>query len=420
MAKVVPEEYLDWWAVLVRQFIPESPFLDDPHTPHGCTRRYRELRDRIRQQYRDTYALTAKARANSALNPGNGWVGPLCHEPQVSLAALHEMMGPYLASGDITLLTETHPVAAEVTGDTVEAVTVFDNVVKKKRVLIAPYFIDATEEGDMLPLTKTEYVTGSESQRETGEPHALQGAADPNDMQGITYCFAMSYHPGEDHTIERPEMYDFWRNYQAPVWPGRQLSWTSPVPWTGEPETKTLFLQQGETDVTRSLWLFRQICDVANFEPGSVAHPITLVNWPQNDYWLGDVINCTLKERKHRLWEAQQLSLSLLYWMQTEASRPEGGQGYPGLTMRPDITGTKDGLAMAPYIRESRRIKAQTTVVEQDLAVACRPDGPRLWRDSVGIGSYRIDLHPSTGGRPYIDIGTWNFQILLVRFCLFV
>lgn len=33
--------------------------------------------------------------------------------------------------------------------------------------------------------------------------------------------------------------------------------------------------------------------------------------------------------------------------------------------------------------------------------------------DSVGIGSYRIDLHPSTGGDNYIDISALPFQIPL-------
>ena len=33
--------------------------------------------------------------------------------------------------------------------------------------------------------------------------------------------------------------------------------------------------------------------------------------------------------------------------------------------------------------------------------------------DSVGVGSYRIDLHPSTGGRNYIDISSLPFQIPL-------
>ena len=33
--------------------------------------------------------------------------------------------------------------------------------------------------------------------------------------------------------------------------------------------------------------------------------------------------------------------------------------------------------------------------------------------DSVGVGSYRIDLHPSTGGNNYIDISSLPFQIPL-------
>ena len=33
--------------------------------------------------------------------------------------------------------------------------------------------------------------------------------------------------------------------------------------------------------------------------------------------------------------------------------------------------------------------------------------------DSVGVGSYRIDLHPSTGGVNYIDISSLPFQIPL-------
>ena len=55
--------------------------------------------------------------------------------------------------------------------------------------------------------------------------------------------------------------------------------------------------------------------------------------------------------------EARQLSLSLFHWLQTEAPRPDGGTGYPGLYLRPDVTGTDDGLAKSPYVRESRRIR---------------------------------------------------------------
>ena len=76
--------------------------------------------------------------------------------------------------------------------------------------------------------------------------------------------------------------------------------------------------------------------------------------------------------------------------------------------------GTADGLAMAPYIRESRRIRAHTTVVEQDLSMAVRGDAGAVdYPDSVGVGMYRIDLHPSTGGDNYLDVPSSPFQIPL-------
>jgi hypothetical protein len=33
--------------------------------------------------------------------------------------------------------------------------------------------------------------------------------------------------------------------------------------------------------------------------------------------------------------------------------------------------------------------------------------------DSVGVGSYRIDLHPSTGGDNYVDLSSLPFEIPL-------
>ncbi len=71
---------------------------------------------------------------------------------------------------------------------------------------------------------------------------------------------------------------------------------------------------------------------------------------------------------------------------------------------------------MAPYIRESRRIQAVTTIREQDVSAAHLPAGAdraREFPDSVGIGYYRIDLHPSAGGDNYIDVPSLPFQIPL-------
>src|SRR6202000_59027 len=101
----------------------------------------------------------------------------------------------------------------------------------------------------------------------------------------------------------------------------------------------------------------------------------------------------------------KQLSLSLLYWLQTEAPRPDGKTGWAGLRLRPDIVGTEDGLAKYPYLREGRRHRAEFTVLEQHVRTELRLKETGLPRsevtakkfaDSVGIGSYRMDLHLTT------------------------
>jgi hypothetical protein len=108
--------------------------------------------------------------------------------------------------------------------------------------------------------------------------------------------------------------------------------------------------------------------------------------------------------------------------MQTAAPRPDGKSGWPGLKLRPDLVGTDDGLAMAPYVRESRRIAAEFTVCEQHVGTAAREAATgkkrgeitaEAFADTVGVGSYRIDLHPSSGGDNYIDVSSLPFQIPL-------
>ena len=76
--------------------------------------------------------------------------------------------------------------------------------------------------------------------------------------------------------------------------------------------------------------------------------------------------------RNRYLAQAKQLSFSWLYWMQTDALRPDGGMGWKGLRLRKDVVGTVDGLAKSPYIRESRRIEAEFTMLEQHVGTRSR------------------------------------------------
>jgi hypothetical protein len=419
---VILTEETDWLGgQLTSQAVPpdEHPWIES----FGRTRSYHQFRDGVRAYYRRHYPLTTEARAADHLNPGNGNVSRLCHEPRVALAVLLEMLAPYVSGRRVEVLLRHRPVAAEVKGDRVAAVTVAENDSGRRRILSAPYFLDATELGDLLPLTKTEYVIGAESRKETGEPHAPETAR-PDDHQAFTCCFVMDYVEGEDHTIDRPEEYAFWRDYlpkMTPPWPGPLLSWRMSDPISLK-ERRVAFDPTGPGKGGLNLWRYRRIADRDNFRAGTYPGDLCLVNWPQNDYWMGNLCEVPAEEAVKHVKRAKQLSLSLLFWMQTEAPRPDGKTGWKGLRLRPDVVGTEDGLAMAPYVRESRRIRAEFTVLEQHVGTDARRErtgkkGGELtaerFPDSVGVGSYRIDLHPSSGGINYIDVSSLPFEIPL-------
>ena len=387
---VVMSEPTDWiGGQLTSQAVPpdEHPWIERL----GCTASYRALRDGIRAHYREHFPLTAAARAQPHLNPGACFVSRLGHEPRVAVAVLQAML-----PRSVELLLEHAPVAAETDGDRVASVTLRGR--GEDAVITADWFLEASETGELLALAGVEHVTGFESQAMTGEPHA-PAEHQPGNLQPVTICFAVDHLAGEDHTIPRPARYDEFTEH---------FTWVAPDPRTNRPVGRRLDPNPDEDplatgpdfsdpDLDKDLWRFRRIAARGLFAVGAYRSDLTLVNWPQVDYHEEVVLDAHAPG-------ARELSLSFLHWMQTEA-------GFPGLRLRGDVTGdTPDGLAKHPYIREARRLQALTTVREQDIA---GERGPKRFPDSVGIGAYRIDLHPSTGGDPYLDLASQPFQIPL-------
>jgi hypothetical protein len=420
--RVILTEETDWiGGQLTSQGVPpdEHQWIET----HGCTQSYRALRNNIRDYYRRHYPVTDAARVVAHLNPGNGSVSRLCHEPRVALAVLESIFAPYISQRRLILLLEHKATAAETDHDHVRSIAVRNLRDGHEVVLRAPHFIDATELGDVLPLTKTEFVTGAESRAETGELHAAENA-DPANQQAFTICYAIDHVPGEEHVIEKPREYEFWREFVpklTPPWPGKLLSLTYTHPPTSQARTLG-FHPEEETPGALNLWRYRRIISQDNFEPGAYPGDISLINWPQNDYILGNLVGVGEAEQSRHIERARQISLSLLYWLQTEAPRPDGKQGWPGLRLRGDLLDGPGGLAKYPYVRESRRIRAEFTILEQQIGLSARaratgqPEAEvraEEFPDTVGIGSYPIDLHPSSGGDNYIDFQTRPFQIPL-------
>ena len=152
-------------------------------------------------------------------------ISRLCHEPRVAVLVLTEMLSAYLVSGQLKLLLEHKVLSTKTINHEVRSVMVINLKSKLTEEIKANFFVDATELGDLLPLTGTAYVTGTESKAETGELHAPE-KTDAENNQSFTMCFAMDYQHGENHVIEKPKEYNFWKDHIPPLepkWSGKLL-----------------------------------------------------------------------------------------------------------------------------------------------------------------------------------------------------
>ncbi|RUR03504.1 FAD-dependent oxidoreductase [Labedella endophytica] len=414
---VITEPTLWLGGQLTSQMVPSDEHRHIEWT--GASRSYRTLREGIRRYYRDWFPLTDAARADPLLNPGASWVSPIAADPRVCRAVIDGMLAPHVSSGRVTVLTETRPVGSTMDGHRITSVRVTGP--EGEHDLEADFFLDASETGDLLDLAGIDHVSGRESRDETGEPSAAD-TADPLDMQSATWCFAMEHLDGT-HTIDKPELYEEFRDLRPAALGGaRALSFDGPEEQNEHTFTYSLVPNPdddpADIDIDHrnmsspiDLWTYRRVLARNQLRPGSAPSDVTIVNWPMNDY-VGGALFGTPDADLHA-YRARQMSLSLLYWMQTEAPRPDGGTGWPGLHLRSDMAGTEDGLAMAPYIRESRRIRALHTIREQDVSTK-RRDSPLTYSDSVGVGHYFwMDRHASTGGRKGSADVPWPFEIPL-------
>ena len=367
--------------------LDEHPWIED----FGRTASYAALRAGVRSYYRTSYPLGGAAKADPHFNPGACWVSACGFEPRVGLAVLYQMLAPFLSSGQVQFHTRTVAESVDRRGDHVGAVVLRSLETDERLSIEAPYLLDATELGDLLDIAGVESITGSESAADTGEPSAAADAL-PLAMQGFTHLIAVDYFPGEDHTIARPARYDAMRPHFSSLL-GEVASQGDELAIRG----RRLFSLPAQDHYESSIWNFRRVLCASNFAPGAFPSDVTmLMNGNECDNL--PLIGVADSEKRANLEYGRQLSLSLLYFLQTEVQPGyKGKPGFPGLRARGDQFGTLDGLAQFPYIRESRRIRAEFTVLEQHFRVDSRPTGPMLYPDSVGLSGYRMDIHQPSG-----------------------
>ena len=318
----------------------------------NATALYRELREQIRSCYLSRYQLSEKAQLAPFFNPGDSWGHSLSCEPRVGLAALLAMALPEVEAGRLRIFYHAHIVDAERTGSSIRTLSVAQADFNRHLRFHAAYYLDATEYGDLLPLLDI--------------PFATDTVADPS----FSYALAVDYQTGDDHTQSKPPNYAYNRQHS---------------PYAFDMPHSALF--ESSEDLPGSLWTQRRILAADQFAPGQVAADIILLRWVGNTCHGGNIATMPRTTRGAFLQKGKDLSLGLLYWLQTEVPRHDGRRrGYPELRLRRDIMGSNDGLSQCPYSHQSRRIIPHQTFGKQDLFAPWQ-SGVRsaFFADSIGI-----------------------------------
>ncbi|MBM7503607.1 FAD-dependent oxidoreductase [Agromyces aurantiacus] len=359
-----------------------APLDEHPHIETaGCSTSYRAFRDGLRAEY------------GGVVNPGGGWVSRICFEPLVGERVLAAMLAPAVEAGRLTVVTGATPIVVEQLGARIAAVR-FRTPEGELR-LAGDVVIDATETGDLLPLAGVDWIVGSEGRDAFGEPHALPGGPDSRAEQSCTIVAALVRDDGPHEVGAPPEGYAELRDAQP---------FSLTLANDADHEHTFPFFDDGVPP--GSFWSYRRVRD-----PRQVGGPdAAIINWHGND-WYGSPLTA---EPERTRADARRLAVAFVHWLRTEAPRDdEAGTGYPELRLAPEVSGTPDGLAETPYVRESRRLASARPVTELDLAPRAGLARAAAFDDAVGIAWYHADLHPRVGGHSSVYAPTAPFQVPL-------
>lgn len=340
----------------------------------GRTRSYARLRGMVRRAHGGTS------------NPGGGWVSRLCATPTDFLLGIEQLLAPAIRSGRLVVLTGHRPVglvhAQGVPDATVEGAELLD-LTGTRTTVRAEVTLDATETGDLLCLAG-DWVIGSEGSHAHGEDHAVGPDPDPRAEQSVTWCAAL-----------RLEHLDRWSDDEAmaagPA--GTRFSLTLDG-WDGTAHAYRFFADG--FDGRPPFWSYRRMVrGTGDPVPGTDARvgDVICLNWAGNDHAASGLVADPAETRRL----SRELTADFVRWLRTSCPRDDGGTGYPGLALAPDVAMSEDGLALAPYVRESRRLLRPDALMLHDLAPVPGSQRARPQPDAVALVWYHADLHPRVG-----------------------
>jgi hypothetical protein len=286
--------------------------------------------------------------------------------------------------------------------------------------------VEASELGDAMVLSGASYTVGRELTTEEMSEAGVPPACDEDGGQATVYPFCMT-----DAATPAPE------NELKAGFPGFDDYYTSQV---------ANYFSLGSYSWAR-VWTYRRLLTTGPLYANDTVSPgdVTMQNWyPGNDYpyasfylnraaaagqsgnWMGGVDPAVL-------YEAEKHAVAWYFFMKANRTTPWDTQ-YPRGAHPLNMMGTGHGLAKFPYIRCCRRgiglhnFRLTSRYFVNTQAAGYSGGTSYRFYDSVGIGNYAVDIHPtrvSTGLSPpftyaapfyipYRALGSANVRNLLL------
>lgn len=341
---------------------------------------YRELVEKIENYYRPL-----------GIDPETAYgYSHICVEPHVGRAILHEMLDEARGKGTLDLSLRSRVTKVAKNGDTVTGaeIEIVTPEGKSTRTVRSKVLIDATEWGDVIPMTGARYRVGN---------CLSDTIVSTQKVQDNTWTAVVRQYPGPVPPgfliTEKPPGYDdaihqrFVKSLVVgdDVGPNeRPWSWARFIGYRGMPDSTR---PNGPRVITRTHLNFN------NDYPSTVAE-------------IEDHTQRVKTDREMRL-----RTLQLLYYIQNTLGFKDWGvaddEGYDTpynraeidawLKERPELEPFRTALYHFPviaYARESRRIVGLHTLSAPEIDR--RPgQSPKQFPTSVAIGDYPVDMHGS-------------------------
>lgn len=314
-------------------------------------------------------------------------------EPQVAEQVLSEMLKE---ESKLTVLTQTSVTLVFTDHQTVTGITTTQGKTIHCKILI-----DATECGDIIPLTPARYRVGNSTNEDINQDACIQD---------ITYPAVIEKYPGgapEELVIDDPppnyekyleqftatvnhKGYNWYQNTcgeagDQPCWGNYPVNWLTHHAYRGLPNS-------------------RDPNNYAASYPSAEEITKTVINWandlPVKVSYLEDRSQREIDNRKARL-----KTISFLYYLQQQLGSEWAVTDHLTNLAKeelshsaPDFRELVIRMPPFPYVRESRRIIPLQTLTASDIhRIGSPPTAEGRFSHAVAVGYYPADLHGCKG-----------------------